>query len=203
MNDQNGVFEDGYFPIPMNNIGGKRVSASSAYLTNDVRARPNFDMLDHAHVEHLLIDGTQIFGVRVARRGETFDIKAKEVIVCTGALHTPPLLMRSGIGPKAELSELGIDVVADRPGVGKNLMEHPGVNFGAYLKKGARLTPGLPTHMIAAVRWSSGHEGVPAGDMYIVPTNRAAWHPIGDRCGRWQHLSRPEGICSGHGESDS
>ena len=70
---------------------------------------------------------------------------------------------------KRPCQTLGIGVVADRPGVGQHLMEHPGVNFGAYLKKGARLTPGLPTHMIAAVRWSSGHEGVPAGDMYIVP----------------------------------
>ncbi|MGB0576950.1 MAG: GMC family oxidoreductase [Alphaproteobacteria bacterium] len=186
LKDQNGVFEDGYFPIPMNNIDGKRISASTAYLTNEVRARANFDMLDRAHVKRLLFDGKKVIGARVIRRGEIFDVKAKEVIVCTGALHTPPLLMRSGIGPEAELSELGIDVVADRPGVGKHLMEHPGVNFGAYLKKEARLTPGLPTHMIAAVRWSSGLEGVPAGDMYIVPTNRAAWHPIGDRMGIMQ-----------------
>tara|TARA_Y100001936_G_scaffold10483_1_gene9316 strand:+ start:9605 stop:11323 length:1719 start_codon:yes stop_codon:yes gene_type:complete len=186
LKDQNAVFEDGYFPIPMNNIDGQRISASSAYLTKEVRARANFDMLDRAHVERLLFDGTKVIGVRVQRRGETFDVMAKEVVACTGALHTPPLLMRSGIGPGDELSELGIEVVADRAGVGKHLMEHPGVNFGAYLKKESRLTPGLPTHMIAAVRWSSGLEGVPAGDMYIVPTNRAAWHSIGDRMGIMQ-----------------
>jgi 5-(hydroxymethyl)furfural/furfural oxidase len=183
LKDQNAVFDDGYFPIPMNNINNKRVSASTAYLTKEVRARPNYEMLDLTKVLHLVFDGTRVVGVRVRREGQEFDVSANEVIISTGALHSPPLLMRSGIGPAKELAQFGIEVVADRPGVGKHLMEHPGVNFGAYLKKNARLKPGLPTHMIAAVRWSSGMEGVPAGDMYIVPTNRSAWHPIGDRMG--------------------
>ena len=184
--DQNAVHKDGYFPIPMNNIDGKRISASSAYLTNDVRARPNFTLWAHTHVECLLLEGTKVIGVRIRRDGETSDVLAKEVVVSTGALHTPSLLMRSGIGPAGELKDLGIDVVVDRPGVGKHLMEHPGVNFGAYLKRKSRLPPGLPTHMIAALRFSSGHEGVPGGDMYIVPTNRSAWHAIGDRMGLMQ-----------------
>jgi 5-(hydroxymethyl)furfural/furfural oxidase len=186
LQDQNGVHKDGYFPIPMNNIDGKRISASTAYLTNEVRARPNFTLWAHTHVECLLFDGTKVIGVRLKRQGKTSDVLANEVVVSTGALHTPTLLMRSGIGPAGELSALGINVVVDRPGVGKHLMEHPGVNFGAYLKRESRLTPGLPTHMIAALRWSSGLEGVPSGDMYIVPTNRAAWHAIGDRMGIMQ-----------------
>ncbi len=186
LKDQNAVFDDGYFPIPMNNIDGKRISASSAYLTNSVRSRQNLEMLDLSDVKTLIFEGRKVKGVRVNRLDENIDIYAREVIVCAGALHTPPLLMRSGIGPGGELTALGVEVIADRIGVGKNLMEHPGVNFGAYLKKESRLTPGLPTHMIAAVRWSSGLEGVPSGDMYIVPTNRAAWHPIGDRMGIMQ-----------------
>ena len=186
LKDQNAVFGDGYFPIPMNNIDGKRISASSAYLTNSVRSRQNFEMLDLSDVKTLIFEGRKVKGVKVNRLDENIDIYAREVIVCAGALHTPPLLMRSGIGPGGELTALGVEVIADRIGVGKNLMEHPGVNFGAYLKKESRLTPGLPTHMIAAVRWSSGLEGVPSGDMYIVPTNRAAWHPIGDRMGIMQ-----------------
>ena len=186
LKDQNAVFDDGYFPIPMNNIDGKRISASSAYLTNSVRSRQNLEMLDLSDVKTLIFEGRKVKGVKVNRLDENIDIYAREVIVCAGALHTPPLLMRSGIGPGGELTALGVEVIADRIGVGKNLMEHPGVNFGAYLKKESRLTPGLPTHMIAAVRWSSGLEGVPSGDMYIVPTNRAAWHPIGDRMGIMQ-----------------
>ncbi len=186
LRDQNGVHRDGYFPIPMNNIDGKRISASTAYLTKDVRARPNFTMWAETRVECLLFDGTKVIGVRLEREGATSDIYSKEVVISTGALHTPPLMMRSGIGPAAELNEMGIQVVIDRPGVGKHLMEHPGVNFGAYLKRGSRNWPELPTHMIAALRFSSGLEGVPKGDMYIVPTNRAAWHAIGDRMGLMQ-----------------
>jgi 5-(hydroxymethyl)furfural/furfural oxidase len=100
-----------------------------------------------------------------------------------GALHSPALLMRSGIGPAAELSALGIDVVADRRGVGKHLMEHPGVNFGCYLKHDARLPAGMRRQMFAGLRWSSGLAGCPAGDMYIIPTNKAAWHAVGHRLG--------------------
>ena len=100
-----------------------------------------------------------------------------------GALHSPALLMRSGIGPAAELSALGIDVVADRRGVGKHLMEHPGVNFGCYLKRDARLPAAMRRQMFAGLRWSSGLADCPAGDMYIIPTNKAAWHAVGHRLG--------------------
>jgi 5-(hydroxymethyl)furfural/furfural oxidase len=121
--------------------------------------------------------------VRVSRHGEATDIRAREIIVSMGALHSPVLLMRSGIGPAAELSALGIAVVADRRGVGKHLMEHPGVNFGCYLKRDARLPAGMRRQMFAGLRFSSGLEGCPAGDMYIIPTNKAAWHAIGHRLG--------------------
>ncbi|MHA1108214.1 MAG: GMC family oxidoreductase, partial [Alphaproteobacteria bacterium] len=186
LRDQNGVFTDGFFPIAQANRDGRRVSSAIGYLTNEVRARPNLDVLGGAQAERLLFDGTRITGVRVMRHGATSDISAQEVIVSSGAIHSPTLLMRSGIGPAADLAALNIDVVADRSGVGGNLMEHPGVNFGAWMKKDARRAPDTPTHMIAALRWSSGMEGVPAGDMYIVPAARAAWHPVGDRIGIMQ-----------------
>jgi 5-(hydroxymethyl)furfural/furfural oxidase len=74
-------------------------------------------------------------------------------------------------------------VVADRTGVGKHLMEHPGVNFGCYLKPEARLAPDMRRQMFAGLRFSSKLEGCPAGDMYIIPSNKAAWHGIGHRLG--------------------
>lgn len=186
LKDQNGRFENGYFPIAMSNIDGKRISTAVGYLTVEVRARPNFNLLDQTQVRHLIFDGKTVVGVAVTRMGKEFEIRAHEVIVSAGALHSPALLLRSGIGPAEELAALGIDVVADRQGVGKNLMEHPGVNFGAWLKRRARIAPDLPTHMIAALRYSSGMEGVPESDMYIVPTNRAAWHSIGNQIGIMQ-----------------
>ena len=181
--DQNGVFSDGYFPLAINNIDDQRVSAATAYLTREVRARPNFSIVDQSMVKNLLFEGRQVVGARVRQPQGEVDICAKEVIVSAGALQSPTMLLRSGIGSAEELSALGIDVVVDRRGVGKHLMEHPGVNFGSYMRQGARLTPGLRRQMLAGLRWSSGLEGIPEGDMYLVPTNKAAWHDIGSRLG--------------------
>ena len=181
--DKNAVFSDGYFPIAVSNRDGRRTSTATAYLTAEVRSRRNFDVLGEARAERLLFSGTRITGVRVDCRGERFDIQAGEVIVSSGALHSPALLLRSGIGPAAELSELGIEVVADRPGVGKHLMEHPGVNFGCYMKRSSRLPPDLRRPMYAGLRWSSGVEGCPDGDMYMIPMNKSSWHAVGDRLG--------------------
>ena len=133
------MFADGYFPIAISNIDDHRVSTAMAYLTREVRQRPNLSILSGARAERLLFDGTRVTGVRVRRGGETIDISARETIVSMGALQSPAFLMRNGIGPAKELAALGIDVVADRAGVGKHLMEHPGVNFGCYLKPEARL----------------------------------------------------------------
>ncbi len=181
--DQNAVFEDGVYPIAISNIDDQRVSTAMAYLTPEVRARHNFSVLSEAHAERLLFDGRRVTGVRVSRRGKPIDIAAREVIVCSGALHSPALLLRSGIGPAGELAALGIDVVVERPGVGKHLMEHPGVNFGVYMKRGARLPPDLRRQMFAGLRYSSGLEGCPPADMYMIPTNKAAWHAVGERLG--------------------
>jgi 5-(hydroxymethyl)furfural/furfural oxidase len=181
--DQNGVFSDGYFPVAYANIDDRRVSAAMAYLTAEVRARPNLEIISETIAERLLTEGRRITGVRVRCRGEVRDIKGGEVIVSLGALNSPALLLRSGIGPGAELSALGIEVLADRAGVGKHLMEHPGVNMGAFMKPEARLPMHLRRQMFAGHRFSSGLEDCPAGDMYIIPTNKAAWHAIGSQLG--------------------
>ncbi len=181
--DKNAVFEDGFFPIAVANADGRRVSTATAYLTAAARARPNLEILGEAPAERLLFSGTRVTGLRVRHRGESIDIAAGEVIVSAGALHTPALLLRSGIGPAAELAERGIGVVADRPGVGKHLMEHPGVNFGCYMKREARLPADLRLPMYAGLRWSSGLDGCPAGDMYMIPMNKSFWHAVGQRLG--------------------
>ena len=181
--DMNAKFEDGYFPITISNINDKRISANVAYLTMEVRARENFSILDRAEVQRLNFKGTRITGVTLRSPAGEFTISANQVIICSGALHSPAILMRSGIGPAAHLSGLGIDVVADRAGVGQNLMEHPGVSIASYMKRPARLPKGMRRQMIACMRYSSGVEGCGPGDMFIVPTNKSAWHPLGDRIG--------------------
>jgi 5-(hydroxymethyl)furfural/furfural oxidase len=122
-------------------------------------------------------------GVEVDHRGSIFSMRSREVIVAAGALHTPTLLLRSGIGPPDELKALGIEPLVDRRGVGRNLMDHPGVNFGCFMKPDARLPSHLRRQMFAGLRWSSGLEGCPSGDMYLIPANKAQWHAIGGRIG--------------------
>ncbi len=181
--DQNGVFTDGYFPIAIANIDDRRVSAAIGYLTKDVRARENLTIIAETKVERLIMDGAKVTGVAARDKAGSFEVRGREVIVSAGALHSPALLLRSGIGPGAELAALGIETMVDRPGVGKHLMEHPGVNFGCYMKPESRLPATLRRQMFAGLRWSSNLEGCPAGDMYLIPTNKTAWHDIGARLG--------------------
>jgi 5-(hydroxymethyl)furfural/furfural oxidase len=160
-----------------------RMGAAWRYLTAEVRRRPNLTVLGDTKVDRLVFEGTRCTGVRVRSPQGERAIAAREVIVSTGAIHSPALLMRSGIGAAHELRQHGIDVVADRRGVGKHLMEHPGVNFGCFLKRPARLPTELRRQMFAGLRWSSGHDGCPPGDMYVIPTNKSQWHAIGARIG--------------------
>jgi len=181
--DQNAEFADGYAAVAYCHTDTTRMGTAWCYLTSEVRRRPNLMIVAETDVERILFDSARAVGVRARRSGRTIDLRAREVIVSCGALHSPALLLRSGVGPARELAALGIAVVADRLGVGKHLMEHPGVNFGAYLKREARLPKTLRRQMFAGLRWSSGFEGCPPGDMYLIPTNKAAWHAIGDRLG--------------------
>ena len=102
---------------------GRRQSAAAAYL-HPVAERPNLEVVTNAHVRQLLVSGDRCTGVRYERRGQPEDLVAGEVIVCAGAIDSPALLLRSGIGPADELSDLDIGVVADVPGVGRNLHDH-------------------------------------------------------------------------------
>jgi 5-(hydroxymethyl)furfural/furfural oxidase len=181
--DQNARFEDGYFPVAYSHTDTKRMGPAWRYLTDEVRARPNLTIAGDTLVERLLFEGNRCIGVRARQAGHTTEIKGGQVIVSCGALQSPALLMRSGIGAAPDLSALGIAVIADRRGVGRNLMEHPGVNFGFYLKRPARLPRSLRRQMFAGLRWSSGLAGCPPGDMYIIPSNKAQWHAIGERLG--------------------
>ncbi len=104
---------------------GRRASASRAYLTADVRGRPNLTILDRALTESLEFTGERVTGVQFRRHGALHHATAREVILSAGAYNSPQILMLSGLGPDAHLREHGIDVRADLPGVGQNLLEHP------------------------------------------------------------------------------
>ncbi|HDZ72854.1 MAG TPA: FAD-binding protein [Aurantimonas coralicida] len=109
---------------------GRRASASRAFL-EPARHRPNLTIWTQATVDSLILKGDRALGVVCNRKGRARNVIAERaVVLCAGAFGTPALLMRSGIGDPAEMRPYDIPVVADRPAVGKNLQDHPGVVVG-------------------------------------------------------------------------
>jgi 5-(hydroxymethyl)furfural/furfural oxidase len=182
--DQNtSEFLPACFPITINNEQDRRVSSAVAYLSRDVRQRPNLTIMARTRVIRLLMDGTRCAGVEVEGSDGRREIRAGQVILSAGAIHSPAMLMRAGIGPGEHLKERGIEVVADRAGIGQNLMDHPMISVSAFMKRPARLAKAQRRHIFLGLRWSSGVADCPPADMYAVAYNRGAWHPVGWRIG--------------------
>src|ERR1700722_9328016 len=179
--DHNGVPGAGFFPMSINNPDGTRMSTARAYLTPEVRARSNLAILAGTEARSIAFEGARASGVVVRDAAGVRTIAAREVIVSAGAMQSPPMLMRAGIGPADHLRAHGITVRADRRGVGTNLQDHPMVALAAYLRPGNRLPPDMRRHIQMGLRYSSRVANTPAGDMFILPSNRAAWHPLGKR----------------------
>lgn len=122
--DLNGAAREGFGPTDLTTRQGRRVSASSAYL-RPALDRPNLKVITNAHITRVTMQGTHATGLEFRSEGNLHTAFArKEVVVSTGAINTPQLLMLSGIGPAAHLAEHGIGVVADLPGVGQGLQDH-------------------------------------------------------------------------------
>ncbi|CUX70314.1 MULTISPECIES: GMC family oxidoreductase [Agrobacterium] len=195
--DQNGAWEDGVFrgAIAVSD-SGERLPTSVAYLTADVRKRPNLRIITESVADRILFDGRRATGARLT--GATAEtIQASDVIVSAGAIHTPALLMRSGIGPVGDIAAVGGDVVAGRNGVGRNLMEHPSIAVAAYLPPQMRVRDRSEHHEQAIWRFSSGLDGAPQSDMHAAILSRSGWHSIGLRLGSlffWVNKSYSRGF---------
>ncbi len=198
--DQNGNWQDGVFVGAVAvSENGERVPTSVVYLTPEVRQRPNLRVITGRTVERLLFEGTRAIGATLLADGTepATTIRASEVIVSSGAIHTPALLLRSGVGPASELTSLGIPVVADRPGVGRNLMEHPSIAVAAFLPPAARVTDQSEHHEQCILRFSSGLQGTSQGDMHAAILSRSGWHSVGMRMGSlffWVNKSYSRGL---------
>lgn len=119
---------DGVFINLATQRGGKRCSTHEGFL-KPVLNRPNLKVVTGATVDRLLFEGKRACGVRYMLDGQMREIRVKgEVILSAGTIQTPAILMRSGVGPGAHLQERGIDVVAAREQIGKNLHEHPSLH---------------------------------------------------------------------------
>ena len=111
-------------PWPINRRNEVRLGTLTTYVRR-ARPRPNFTVIGNANVDRVLLDGTRVTGVRVADGRE---FHADQVVVSAGAFGSPAILLRSGVGPVAELAELGIDAASDLP-VGRGLRDHPSIMF--------------------------------------------------------------------------
>lgn len=181
--DQNGHFEDGYFPITISNAEEKRVSASIGYLNAEVRKRPNLTISTQTQVTELLFDEKRrCVGVKATVDGVPQEFRAKEVILSSGAIHSPAHLMRAGIGPAGHLTDLGIPVRHPLYGVGQRLMDHPSIALASFLKPKARVTnKETRRHLFVAMRYSSKMGGAPPGDMFVVGASKTSWHAVGEQ----------------------
>ena len=125
--DFNGAAQEGVGAYQVTHRRGERCSVAKAYITPNLD-RKNLTVMTGAHTTRILMQGRHAVGVEVRVGRALRQLKAKrEVLLCAGALHSPQLLMLSGIGPGAALQRLGITTVHDLPGVGANLHDHPDV----------------------------------------------------------------------------
>ena len=131
--DVNGERQEGAGPNQGTVRFGRRNSTARAYL-RPVMGRRNLDVETEARVDKVLFEEGRARAVVYSRAGVTHEARADgEIILSAGAIASPAILLRSGIGPAADLSQFGIPVVADSPGVGNNLQEHPAAWVAGYV----------------------------------------------------------------------
>ena len=122
--------------IPVNAVGQVRWNTAFAYL-DPARHRPNLEIIADTLVDRIVLDGHRASGAVVRRNGEELTLSADTVIVAAGTYGSPAILLRTGIGPAADLRALGIAPLDDRPGVGARLRDHPGAWLQFHLEPGA------------------------------------------------------------------
>ncbi|HET9672300.1 MAG TPA: choline dehydrogenase [Actinomycetota bacterium] len=140
--DVNGYRQEGFAPFDRNVHRGRRLSAARAYL-HPVSSRPNLEIRSRAFVNRILFQGTRAVGVEYERGGQVRRVRAGEVLLCGGAINSPQTLQLSGVGNAEELRRLGIDVVADVPGVGEHLQDHLEVYIQHACTQPVSVAPGL------------------------------------------------------------
>ncbi|UYB38603.1 GMC family oxidoreductase N-terminal domain-containing protein [Streptomyces sp. Je 1-4] len=166
--DHNAPGATGVGPLPLNLADrGRRVSAVAAYL-DPVRKRPNLTVLADTLVDRVLFEGTRARGVVTVADGGTTEVRGDRVTLCAGAYGTPALLHRSGIGPAALLRSLGVDVVADLPGVGNGLSDHSQVPIGVIPPTAELCDPSVPCAQVVLRYTAPGSDVANDMQMYVL-----------------------------------
>jgi choline dehydrogenase len=166
--DVNGYRQEGFNAFDRNIRNGRRLSAARAYL-HPVMSRPNLTVVTRAMVHKVRFDGTRATGVTYGKLGllgspsgaGVTEVTAGEVVLCGGAINTPQLLQLSGVGPASLLGGVGVDVVADLPGVGANLQDHLEVYVQYGCKQPVSVAPALKmrNRPMVGAKWLFGRTG--------------------------------------------
>jgi 5-(hydroxymethyl)furfural/furfural oxidase len=167
--DHNAPDSAGVSPYAIDNLDDVRVSTNDGYL-EPARNRPNLTIMGDTVVGHICVDFKRATGVRALTPNGPREFNAREIIVAAGAIHSPGILIRSGIGPIETLRALGITPVANLP-VGKGLVDHSAVWLGLKLKPEARVPSVEHRHTNCCVRFSSGLAGAGRNDMFMASMN--------------------------------
>lgn len=173
---------DAFFPLPMAHDEARSTTAR-CYLDAQVRARGNLRIIDRAQVEVVLLDGKRVTGVRFRRGGVVEEIAARHVVVSAGALNSPALLQRSGIGDPAALKQAGVIPLIELPAVGRNYQNHVLLHLALTLEPHSQLQADQRHYVMTGMRASSGVEGCPHGDLFIFLIGRVAPRSFGVRMG--------------------
>jgi choline dehydrogenase len=160
--DVNCFQQEGFGYLEMTVGAGRRCSAANAYL-RPAMARTNLTVRTHALATRILFDGRRAVGVRY-RRGEALHevLVRREVLVCAGPVNSPQLLKLSGVGPRAELAQFGINVVHELPGVGENLQDHLEFYFQVACREPITLYSQMNpwSKALIGLRWLARHDGL-------------------------------------------
>jgi 5-(hydroxymethyl)furfural/furfural oxidase len=183
--DQNGEFAEGYFPITSSNAYERRVSAAIGYLDPGTRLRENLTISTDTQVTELLFEGLKCIGVKALLGGKETEFYGNEIILSSGAIHSPAHLLRAGIGPAMHLNDLGIPVRANVAGVGQRLMDHPSIAVASFIHPEARINEYTGRHALMGMRYSSETDGAPMGDMFAIAIAKSSWHAVGEQIGSW------------------
>ena len=183
--DQNGKFVEGYFPITSSNAYERRVSAAIGYLDPGTRLRENLTISTDTQVTELLFDGLKCVGVKALIGGKEIKFRGNEVILSSGAIHSPAHLLRAGIGPAMHLNDLGIPIRTNVAGVGQRLMDHPSIAVASFIHPEARINDYTGRHALMGMRYSSETGGAPMGDMFAIAIAKSSWHAVGEQIGSW------------------
>ena len=163
--DQNHPDSTGIAARPLNNINGVRMSTATTYL-NPVRNRLNLTTRGNVTVRRIVFDGKRAVGVEAESGGEAFTVEGEEIVLSSGAIASPQVLMLSGVGPADHLQELGIEVLHEMPGIGGNLRDHPSV-FTLFRGNGERPDDLAPSIQVG-LRFSL-EESPTRGDIQLAP----------------------------------